>query len=130
VSNTDGCFAVTGHWVEESQPGIWEVQSALLGFTRLNSAHNGKRLGGALFKIVDRLGISHRVRALLYYSVSDDMLNFNVKIGHVTCDNATNNNTMMEFFAKYVEKRTNKPFPYEDHRIRYIIICFIYDFFS
>jgi hypothetical protein len=62
ASNTDGYFAVTGHWIEEPRPGVWEVQSALLGFTRLNNSHNGKRLGGALFKIVDRLGISDRVR--------------------------------------------------------------------
>jgi hypothetical protein len=62
ASNTDGYFAVTGHWIEEPRLGVWEVQSALLGFTRLNNSHNGKRLGGALFKIVDRLGISDRVR--------------------------------------------------------------------
>ena len=61
ASNTDGYFAVTGHWIEESRPGVWEIHSPLLGFTRLNNAHNGRRLGGALFKIVDRLGIAHRV---------------------------------------------------------------------
>lgn len=61
ASNTDGYFAVTGHWIEESRQGVWEIRSALLGFTRLNNAHNGRRLGGALFKIVDRLGIAHRV---------------------------------------------------------------------
>lgn len=37
---------------------------SLFGFVRLNNAHNGKRLGGALFKIVDRLGIAHKVGAL------------------------------------------------------------------
>jgi hypothetical protein len=52
VSNTDGYFAVTGHWIEESTPSQWELKSALLGFTRLNNAHNGKRLGQALYKIV------------------------------------------------------------------------------
>lgn len=41
------------------------------------------------------------------------------KIGHITCDNASNNNTMMEFFAKYIEKRTKKPFLFEDRRIRW-----------
>ena len=65
ASNTDGYFAVTGHWIEEPRIGVWEVQSALLGFTRLNNSHNGKRLGGALFKIVDRLGISDRVSGML-----------------------------------------------------------------
>jgi len=44
ASNTDRYFAVTGHWIEESWPGVWEIQSALLGFTRLNNAHNGSNL--------------------------------------------------------------------------------------
>ena len=64
ASNTDGYFAVTGHWIEEPHAGIWELHSALFGFVRLNNAHNGKRLGGALFKTVDRLGIAHKVGAL------------------------------------------------------------------
>ena len=61
ASNTDGYFAVTGHWIEESTPGIWRLESALLGFTRLNTAHDGHQLGTAMFKIVDRVGIAHKV---------------------------------------------------------------------
>jgi hypothetical protein len=69
VSNTDGYFAVTGHWIEESHPGVWELHSALLGFTRLNKAHNEKWLGGVLFKIVERLGIAHQVCKLIYFKI-------------------------------------------------------------
>jgi hypothetical protein len=66
ASNTDRYFAVTGHWIEEPRPGIWELRSAVLGFTQLNHAHNGQRLGGgALFKIVNRLGIAHKVCHLI-----------------------------------------------------------------
>jgi hypothetical protein len=61
ASNTDGCFAVTGHWIEEDSPTVWECKRALLGFTKLNNAHNGKRLGGAFFKVLDRVGIVHKV---------------------------------------------------------------------
>jgi hypothetical protein len=61
ASNVDGYFAVTGSWVEEVG-GRWELQTALLGFTKLNNSHNGTRLGQALFKIVARLGIAHKVR--------------------------------------------------------------------
>jgi hypothetical protein len=60
---------VTGHWIEESCPGVWELHSALLSFTRLNNAHNGKRLGGALFMIVERLGIAHQVCKLIYFEI-------------------------------------------------------------
>jgi hypothetical protein len=67
--NTDGYFAVTRHWIEESRPGVWELQSALLGFVMLNNAHNGKRLGGALFKIVEHLSIAYQVRRLIYFEI-------------------------------------------------------------
>ena len=45
AGNADGFFAVTAHWIEELTPGKWELKSALLGFTRLNNAHNGEWLG-------------------------------------------------------------------------------------
>jgi hypothetical protein len=61
ASNTDAYFAVTGHWIEEPTAGTWELRSALLGFTRLNNAHNGKHLGQALFKILERVGVAHKV---------------------------------------------------------------------
>lgn len=61
AANTDGYFAVTGHWIEETAPAVWECKSALLGFTKVNNAHNGVRLGGTLFKILDRVGIAHKV---------------------------------------------------------------------
>lgn len=61
ASNTDGYFAVTGHWIEERSPGQWKLEHAVLGFMRMNTAHNGKQLGQALFKICHRLGIVHKV---------------------------------------------------------------------
>ncbi|KAG2351106.1 hypothetical protein BDR07DRAFT_1386546 [Suillus spraguei] len=33
---------VDGHWIEEKAPMLWEIQSSLLGFTKVNNAHNGK----------------------------------------------------------------------------------------
>jgi hypothetical protein len=65
AGNTDGYFAVTGHWIEENSPMAWECKSALLGFTKVNNAHNGKRLGDALFKILDRIGVAHKVQSTL-----------------------------------------------------------------
>lgn len=62
AGSIDGYFAVTAHWIEEARPGEWELQNVIIGFTRLNNAHNGRRLGQALFKIVQRIGIEHKVR--------------------------------------------------------------------
>jgi hypothetical protein len=120
ASNTDGYFAVTGHWIEEPYTGFWELNSALFGFVRLNNAHNGKRLGGALFKIVDRLGIAHKASAhdLICSCCCSHQMR---QIGHVTCDNASNNDTMMEFFAIYIEKKTKIPYLHNERRIQYVI---------
>ncbi|KAK6969475.1 putative AC transposase [Favolaschia claudopus] len=86
ADNGDGYLAVTGHWIEEVSPGIWESREALIGFTRLNNAHNGVRLGQALYKIVARLGIQKR-------------------IGYMTTDGAANNGTAAIEFAKQLLER-------------------------
>jgi len=61
ASNTDGYFAVTAHWIDDSMTRKWELKSALIGFTQLNNAHNGEWLGQALFKIIRQVGIEHKV---------------------------------------------------------------------
>src|SRR5260370_7406405 len=80
--------------------GKWELKSALIGFTQLNNAHNGEWLGQALFKIVKRLGIEHKVSALSLsvFTLSISHCNYAVKVGHVTSNNASNNPTMFKEF--------------------------------
>ncbi|PPQ83391.1 hypothetical protein CVT24_006497, partial [Panaeolus cyanescens] len=105
ADNGDGYFAVTGHWIEEEQgsgPGAvstWVEHEALLGFTQLNTSHNGSRLGQALYKICDRLRIVH-------------------KIGHITCDNASNNDTMLAEFARCYRLKTGKRYNVSERHIR------------
>ena len=62
ASNQDAYFTVTGHWIEESSPGDWKLQNAMLGFMLMNTAHDGTRLGRALYQIVKRYGIADKVR--------------------------------------------------------------------
>jgi len=75
VSNVDGYFAVTGSWIEEEKnTGQWELKTALLGFTQLNNAHNGVRLGQALFKVISWAGIAHKVsHSCIVLSQNNDM---------------------------------------------------------
>ena len=61
AGNQDAYFAVTGHWIEEVSLGVWDYNSALLGFAQMNTAHDGVWLGRALFKIVRHLGFIHKV---------------------------------------------------------------------
>lgn len=64
ASNEDAYLAVTAHWIEEVSPGVWKMQSALTGFTQMNNAHNGERLGLELYRTFQRLGIVHKVRMM------------------------------------------------------------------
>ncbi|KAJ2919527.1 hypothetical protein MD484_g940, partial [Candolleomyces efflorescens] len=79
LTNRFNSAAVQGHWVEEVSPTNWHLRSALLGFVQMNTAHDGALLGCSLYKIVKRYHIQH-------------------KIGHIICDNASNNTTMLKAF--------------------------------
>ena len=114
ASNSDGYFAVTGSWINEEN-AKWQLQTALLGFTQLNNAHNGTRLGQALFKIVLRVRIAHKVSTINHTSIS--AIGAFKQIGWVTCDNAKNNKTMLDEFAKHISVTTGKGF---DPKTRYI----------
>ena len=61
ASNANAYFAVTSHWIEEATPGEWTVEQALLGFVQMNTAHNGARLGQALYKVCNRVQIVSKV---------------------------------------------------------------------
>ncbi|KAF8119344.1 hypothetical protein EV363DRAFT_1199999 [Boletus edulis] len=52
--------------MQENSPTVWEVKTALLGFTQMNSAHHGVRLGQALFMVIQRLGITHKTSPVIH----------------------------------------------------------------
>lgn len=116
ASNADGYFAVTAHWIEEPTPAKWELKSALIGFTWLNNAHNGKRLGQALFKVIKRMGIEHKVS--ISYHRHPAPLNVHPKVGHVTCDNASNNSTMMKELAARLKITMSKEYHWKKRKIK------------
>ncbi|KAJ3505119.1 hypothetical protein NMY22_g17694 [Coprinellus aureogranulatus] len=89
AENRDAYFGVTGHWIEEVTPTDWRLRSGLLGFTQMNTAHDGARLGRALYDIAKRYKITH-------------------KIGWITCDNASNNTTMLKWFEEKINKNPRR----------------------
>ena len=119
ASNTDGYFAVTAHWIEESTHAKWELKSALIGFTQLNNAHNGERLGQALFKVIKRVGIENHVIFFYLIAVPCNLI-FAIKVGHVTCDNASNNSTMMKELAVRLKISTGKKYYWKKRKIKFV----------
>ena len=120
ASNTDGYFAVTGHWIEEGTLGEWTEEHALLGFTQLNTAHNGTRLGQALYKVCNRLDIVQKVSVQVFSRLST-YLALGVQIGHITCNNAANNGTMLQEFARCYNIKTGTSFDVKCRQIRHVM---------
>ncbi|KZT24065.1 hypothetical protein NEOLEDRAFT_1025667, partial [Neolentinus lepideus HHB14362 ss-1] len=42
ASNIDAYFAVTAHWIQEQEPTRWAIETALIGFVRMNTSHDGR----------------------------------------------------------------------------------------
>lgn len=127
ASNNDAYFAVTGHWSEKVSDNLWEEHSALLGFSQMNSKHDGVNLGLVLYKIVRRLGFRHKVSCLLLLFLSYDI--FDAQVGWITCDNASNNITMLRHFERLLNqsmarKGVKRRWKWINYHIRYgVVLC-------
>ena len=122
ASTTDAYFAVTGHWIEESVAGKWELQTALLGFSPLHNAHNGERLGQTLFRVLHRLGIETKVSIYQILNICSNTF----QVGVVTSDRAKSNNTMMREFARILKEWTSVEITVAEHHLQYVsyyVLC-------
>jgi hypothetical protein len=54
---------------------------------------------------------------------------FAVKVGHVTCDNASNNLTMMKEMAVRLKASTGKKYDWKKRKIKFVVslTCAIYN---
>lgn len=95
--------------------GVWELKTALLGFVKMNNAHDGVRLGQTLYQVVKRLRVAHKVRRIVVHVL---VAKYDLQIGHVTCDNASNMDTMMMEFGSQVEQGTGKKYNGRKRRVR------------
>ena len=106
------------HWIEESTLAKWELKSGLIGFMWLNNAHNGESLSQALFKVIKQVRIEKHVSVILM-DVPSNLL-FAIKVGHITCDNASNNSTMMKELAMRLKISTGKKYYWRKRKIKYV----------
>ena len=67
--NTNGYFAVTGHWIEVCTLGKWTLEHAVLRFAQMNCSHSETHLGQMLYKIVNRLRIVDKVVLLFILAI-------------------------------------------------------------
>jgi hypothetical protein len=118
ASNTDEYFAVTTHWIKAPISTEWELSSALIGFTHVNNVHVGVHLGQALFKIVKRMGIENKVCCSPHTCMCCHTHRACLKGWPCTCDNASNNGTMMREFAARLKVATGKNYDWKQRKIK------------
>jgi hypothetical protein len=82
----------------------------------MNMSHNGVRLGQALYKICNRLKIVHKVRCIDLNKYLSEF--YDMQIGHITCDNASNNGTMLDEFGRCYRLKTGGTFDTQKRHIR------------
>ena len=109
-------------WNRTIPPGIHlecggRVNYCLFGFMQMNCAHDGQTLGQALYTICQRLNIVSKVTWISSSTVFIFLIIF--QIGHITCDNASNNETMLQEFAWCYHFKTGVKFDIKHWHIRW-----------
>lgn len=85
-SNMSSFMSVTLHWISRTQDARLELKTALGGFRWVKDKHSGENISARLIEVLDELGILN-------------------KIGGITMDNASNNNSAMEAFEQALKER-------------------------
>ena len=83
----------------------------------MNMAHNGMHLSQALYKVCNRLQIVAKVST---DSMRQILTNQSLQVGHITCDNTRNNDTMLEEFMRCYQAKTGSKFDINCWEIRYV----------
>ena len=104
-------MAVTAHWIEAvvekgSQKTLW-LRSDLVGFHKLPERHTDEHLAHCFLFITDHLKITEKVSRIIYTLKLQQTL-IASQMGWITCDNASNNDTMFTYLSILLQKRKIK----------------------
>jgi hypothetical protein len=53
----EGFLGITGHWIDVTEKGEWELESKILALRGLSGDHGGKNLGRYVVGLCDRVGV-------------------------------------------------------------------------
>lgn len=126
-SNLSPFMAVTAHWIETKEVSTLDgpqlelkLRSDLIGFHRVPGHHDGEHLAQSFLYIIDRLSLAKKVcdQDLLIVLV---VLPPEFKLGWITLDNASNNDTLMQTL-EYNLRYCGIFFDCIKNRIRYVFL--------
>ena len=101
-------MAVTAHWIEavteKGDKKTLRLRSDLVGFHKLPGRHTGEHLAHCFLFITDCLKITAKVSNIFRLQ----QILTACQMGWLTCDNASNNDTMFTHLATLLQKRKIK----------------------
>lgn len=108
---------MTAHWIERTAPGVWTLKADLLAYTHLRYSHTGERLGQALFKILERVGIERKVRLP---ALPHSCTNF-WQHGYSTGDNLQVNDVMLRELETQLTLAHIDDWKADEHRLKCVV---------
>lgn len=116
--NLNPYLAITAHWIgQEETSGGLHWYTALIAFHHFPARHTGDELAKTILSLIDRAEIAvTKVRAQFVSHLA--IIHSNLKIGHFTLDNASNNDTAMAALAQLLEDERELPFDPDERRVR------------
>lgn len=111
--NCQPYLAMTAHWIAKvGEMAALRTKVALLTFHCVCGTHNGPNLVKIVTDLLDRAGITVKVKIVLGWQHDSE----NFKVGHITMDNAANDDTMMQDLEHWLDAR-DIPFDVVDRRV-------------
>lgn len=105
-------IAVSVHYINED----WVLVSELLSFAELPGSHSGPNMAAHLFKIIKKMSTLEKV--LILHVCGLPISHFLIyKLGHITSDNATVNDTAMRALSALC-KQEGIDWDADEHRVR------------
>jgi hypothetical protein len=94
-------MSVTAHYIVEDHEHV-KIRSRLIALCHIPGTHEGSAIGNHFLDILNKFNITH-------------------KIGQITTDNASNNDTMLKHIEEILTSH-GIPFSPLDNRIRYVYL--------
>jgi hypothetical protein len=115
----DPFLSVTAHYIDamDNNPQKWDLKTEQLAFTPIRGDHSGANIAKILVDTIDRFGIRAKVQFNSYISSPTHK----IKVGWMTSDNATNNDTALKALGKVIDPKKARWDPVS-RRIRFVTV--------
>jgi hypothetical protein len=107
---------LSAHYCVMGPDGHLTMASSLIAFSEIDKTHSGENIAELIYNVLFGDGILHKVTCYSLWQGEDLISN---QLGMITCDNASNNDTMMTALAELLKNKVS--FDATGNRIRSVL---------